>query len=99
MLLLSFQCRYLWGVFRAAQRQSHGWSRGETQRGNNVLEVEAFGLSSGKYTMVRPVDICRYEEAAVLCKLDYLVLCDGAAGSVCVRPGSVWTTLEGWTLS
>lgn len=29
--------------------------------------------------MVRPVDISRYEEAAALCKLDYLVLCDGAA--------------------
>ncbi len=33
--------------------------------------------------MIRPVDISRYQEAAVLCKLDYLVLCDGAAGSVC----------------
>lgn len=40
-------------------------------------------MFSGKYAMVRPADISRYEEAAVLCKLDYLVLCDGAAGSVC----------------
>lgn len=29
--------------------------------------------------MVRPVDISRYQEAVALCKLDYLVLCDGAA--------------------
>lgn len=44
--------------------------------------------------MVRAVDISRYQEA--LCKMDYLVLCDG--GSVCVRPESevgVWTTIEG----
>lgn len=43
----------------------------------------------------RPVDICRYQEAALLCKMDYLALCDGAPGSEV----GVWTPVEGWTLS
>lgn len=39
-------------------------------------------------TKVRPVDFTRYQDAAALCKLDYLGLCDGAAGNACVCPGS-----------
>lgn len=41
------------------------------------------------------MDISRYQEAAVLCKLDYLVLCDGAAGSMCALEVK-WVSGQQW---
>lgn len=46
--------------------------------------------------LVRPVNISRCQEAAVLCKMDYLVLYDGAAGNMCAPWKVKWVSGQQW---
>lgn len=44
------------------------------------------------------MNISIYQEAAVLCKMDYLVLCDGAAGNMCVPWKVKWVSGQQWKI-